>query len=392
MERRWSDHGGSPQDFWADVRTEFLIPADRVYLNNGTLGPQPRVVVEAVVEHTRQVAATFPPRISWDELKASLAAALGGDADGFVVPRNTTEAMNVVANGLDLGPGDEVVTTDHEHIGGLSPWELVTTRRGARLVMARLPPPPAAGAALADAVWERVGPRTRVVSVSHVLFTNGAVLPVDDLARRCRERGIVFVVDGAHPPGLFPLDVGAVGADFYASSPHKWLLAPQGTGLLWMAPRWRQRLWPTLASGDWEVGGAQRFNHVGTLDESRLMGLVAALEFYRTVGPNRIWDRVRELQARLRAGLEVIPGVQLRSPPLAHSAGMVSFRLHGVDSLALQRHLAQVARVRTRVIGEYELGWMRLSTHYYNQPGEVDQVLELLHEVSREGIPAAGGL
>jgi isopenicillin-N epimerase len=392
LELEWGRTGGRDQAFWEAVRREFLIPPDRIYFNNGTLGPQPRVVVEAVAEHARGVAATLPPRVSWDELKSSLSSALGGDPEGYVVSRNTTEAMTVVANGLELGPGDEVVTTDHEHIGGLSPWELVTARRGARLVVAHLPPPPAGGAELADAVWRQVGSRTRVVSVSHVLFTNGALLPVQELGRRCRQRGIVFVVDGAHPPGMFPMDLAETGADFYASSPHKWLLAPQGTGLLWMAPPWRDRLWPTIASGDWSTVGAQRFNHVGTMDESRLAGLLAALEFYQTVGPARIWDRIRELQARLRGGLESIPGLQIRSPSLEQSAGMVAFRLPGVDSLSLQGHLSRVARVRTRVIGEYRLGWMRLSTHYYNQPDEVDRVLELIHRVSREGIPAAGGL
>lgn len=375
------------QEAWDRVREEFLIPDDRIYLNNGTLGPQPRVVLEAMEEHGRRVAMTYPPGVSWDDLKESLSGAFGGDPAGYVVPRNTTEAMNVVANGLEVGAGDEVVTTDHEHIGGLSPWELVTARRGARLVIARLPTPDGSDEELVDAIWERVGPRTRVVSVSHVLFTNGAVLPVGQLADRCRERGIVFVVDGAHPPGMFPLDIGSIGADFYASSPHKWLLAPQGTGLLWMAPRWRDRLWPTIASGDWAVEGAQRFNHVGTLDESRLAGLLAALEFYRSLGPEQVWTRVQELHGRLRSGLRSVPGVRLRSPDAGRTAGMISFRMEGVGSSALQAHLGRVAKVRTRVIGEYELGWMRLSTHYYNRPREIDRVLELLADVARQGIP-----
>jgi len=391
MEARWGRGPGSPRDFWDEVRQEFLIPPDRIYLNNGTLGPQPRVVVEAVEEYARAVAATFPPAVDLPALQQALSATLGGDAEGFVLSRNTTEAMNVVANGLELEPGDEVVTTDHEHIGGLSPWELVTERRRARLVVATLPLPLPGPDGLAEAVWSRVTSRTRVVSVSHVLFTNGALLPVEELGRRCRERGIVFVVDGAHPPGLFPVDVGAVGADFYASSPHKWLLAPQGTGLLWMAPRWRERLWPTLASGDWRGGGALRFNHVGTVDGSRAAGLLAALAFYGTVGPDRIRDRVAELQGRLRAGLASIPGVSIVTPPGDRAAGMTSFRVEGVDSLALQSHLARTARVRTRVIGEYDLGWMRLSTHYYNLPGEVDRVLDLLADAARNGVPAPPG-
>jgi selenocysteine lyase/cysteine desulfurase len=127
--------GGAPDDevFWGLVRRQFLIPPDRIYLNNGTLGPSPRVVVDAVIEHTRRVAETRPPGVAWDDLKQSLSVLLGGDPKGFVFPRNTTEAMNFVAHGLDLDVDAEVLTTDHEHIGGLEPWRLVTTRKGLRL-------------------------------------------------------------------------------------------------------------------------------------------------------------------------------------------------------------------------------------------------------------------
>jgi selenocysteine lyase/cysteine desulfurase len=380
------------QDFWTEVRAAFLLPEDRIYLNNGTLGPQPRAVMEAVEEYGRRVAETLPPPIPWAGLRDSLASLLGGDPDGFIVPRNTTEAMALVANGLELGPGHEVVITDHEHIGGRSAWELVAARRGATLIQAPLPVPASSSAELLDAVWSKVTSATRVVSVSHVLFTNGTVLPVRELAGRCREEGIVFVVDGAHPPGLLPLDIGGIGPDFYASSPHKWLLAPQGTGLLWMAPRWRDRLWPTIPSGDWAEPGPRRFDHVGTVDGSRVVGLLAALEFHHALGAERVWGRIQELQQHLRRGLATIPGVRLRSPEPNLTAGMVSFQIDGVDALALQGELARRARIRTRVIGEYGLGWMRLSTHVYNQPGELDRVLDLLDEASRRGRPSPGSL
>ena len=135
--------GGAQDDeaFWALVRGQFLIPEGRIYLNNGTLGPSPSVVVDAVAEHTRRVAQTFPPGVSWDDLKGALAGFLGGDAAGFVFPRNTTEAMNFVANGIELEAGDDVVSTDHEHIGGIEPWRLVTRRRDASLTIASLPVP-----------------------------------------------------------------------------------------------------------------------------------------------------------------------------------------------------------------------------------------------------------
>lgn len=391
LTRRLHD-GGLPDDepFWDIVRSQFLIPSDRIYLNNGTLGPSPRVVVDAVAEHTRRVAATYPPGVAWDDVKGAMAALVGGDADGFVFPRNTTEAMNFVANGLELGLGDEVVTTDHEHIGGLEPWKLVTKRRGAHLRIAKLPVPATSSEALLDAVWSAVSPATKAVSVSHVTFTNGTVLPIADLAERCRSRGITLAIDGAHPPGMMRLDLGSVGMDFYASSPHKWLLAPQGTGLLYLAPEWRENLWPTLASGGWDdlSLGAHRFNHMGTFDESRIAGLLAAADFLRAIGTDRVEARVRYLRAMLEAELSSVGGLTLMSPSEeALKAGMVSFRIDGVDALDLQVHLARRAKIRTRVIGEYDFGWMRLSTHVYNRPADLRRTVELIDEAVREGVP-----
>jgi selenocysteine lyase/cysteine desulfurase len=387
--------GGAPTDepFWGLVRAQFLIPPDRIYLNNGTLGPSPHIVVDAVTEHTRRVAMTYPPGVAWDDLKQSLSSLLGGDADGFVFPRNTTEAMNFVAHGIELAPGDEVLTTDHEHIGGLEPWRLVTTRQGLPLRVVALPVPALSPDELLEAVWSGVTDRTRVMCVSHLTFTTGTILPIRELADRCAERGIVLAVDGAHPPGMMRLDLGELGGDFYASSPHKWLLAPQGTGLLYISEGWRERLWPTLASGGWDdlSLGAQRFNHMGTMDESRLAGLLAACEFFLAIGMDRVEGRVRYLQGLLQDGLASISGVTLATPSDNNMrAAMISFQIEGVESSALQGHLSRTARVRTRVIGEYDYGWMRLSTHIYNGPDEIERVLELLSGVARSGIPARG--
>lgn len=353
--------GGAPddEDFWRFVRGRFLIPSDRIYLNNGTLGPSPRVVVEAVDEHTRRVAATFPPGVRWDDLKGALGALLDADPEGFVFPRNTTEAMSFVANGLELEPGDEVLVTDHEHIGGYKPWEMICSRRGAILKTATLPVPARTPQESLDAVVAGLTERTRILALSHVTFTTGAVLPIPELAAICRERGIVFAVDGAHPPGMLRVSLRTLGGDFYASSPHKWLLAPQGTGLLYMTEEWRTRLWPTLASGGWDDLdlGAHRFNHLGTFDESRLVGLLSALEFQNALGVDRIEARVRHLRALLTSGLRGLPSVTVVSPePEELSSGMVSFHMEGIDSLALQRHLSRTARIRTRVISEYDYG------------------------------------
>ena len=365
---------------WDVVRAAFTIPDDRIYLNVGTLGPQPRVVVDAIIEHTRRVAMTYPPGVDWDGLKLRIGRLLNGDPDGFAFPRNTTEAMNFIANGLTLGPGDEVLTTTHEHIGGLSCWELLAARRGVELRQLEIPVPASSKEELLEVFRRALTPRTRVISVSHVTFTNGTIMPVAEIAGLCRERGIICVIDGAHPPGMIRVDLRAIDADFYASSPHKWLCAPQGTGLLYMREEWRPRLWPTLASGGWDDTslGAHRFNHLGTMDESRLAGLDAALRLQETIGPDAIEARIRELDALLLSALASVPGVRIMSPAdPALGAGLISFKLDGVDSLELQRRLGEV-NIRTRVVSEYGYGWMRLSPHIYNSEADLEGVVRAI--------------
>jgi isopenicillin-N epimerase len=387
LAHRLACSGPGDQDdepFWALVRGEFMIPEDRLFLNPATLGPQPRVVVDAVMEHTRRTAETYPPHTDWDALKQSVGRLIGADPAGLVFPRNTTEAMNFVAHGLALGPGDEVLTTDHEHIGGLCCWELLRERWGVGLRQLPLPVPATSADEIVSLFRDAIGPATRVISISHVTFTNGTLMPVRELAELCRERGLVCVVDGAHPPGMMRVDLAELGPiDFYASSPHKWLGAPQGTGLLWMAGPWRTRLWPTLASGGWNdlALGAHRFNHLGTLDESRLAGLGAAVALHHTIGLDRIERRNRFLRRRLHGGLATLPRVRIASPSgETLVAGMVSFSVQGMESLELQRKLAERANVRTRVVSEYEYGWMRLAPHMYNTPEEVDRVVALIAE------------
>ncbi|HEX2168324.1 MAG TPA: aminotransferase class V-fold PLP-dependent enzyme [Longimicrobiales bacterium] len=365
---------------WDVVREAFMIPEDRIYLNVGTLGAQPRVVVDAVVEHTRRVAMTYPPGVQWDALKSSIGALLNGDPDGFVFPRNTTEAMNFVANGLELSAGDEVLTTTHEHIGGLCCWQLLAARRGVGLRQLELPVPARSDDGLIDVFRRAITPRTRVISVSHVTFTNGTIMPVAAIAALCRERGIICVIDGAHPPGMIRVDLRTIDADFYASSPHKWLCAPQGTGLLYMREEWRTRLWPTLASGGWDdlSLGAHRLNHMGTMDESRLAGLDAAIRLHEAIGPAAIEARIRELDSVLLDALASVPGVRIMSPTdPALGVGLISFTVDGIESLELQRRLGE-QNVRTRVVSEYGYGWMRLSPHIYNSLEEVEGVVEVI--------------
>jgi len=380
--------GPPDEEYWRLVRSQFLISPRGVYFNTGTIGASPRQVVEAVVEHLRAFETVFDAKgFDGAALRRSTAALVGAPPQTLVFTRNTTESMNYVANGLDLSPGDEILMTTHEHVGGMCPWQLVARRRNLTLTQFPLPVPPRSAGEIVDAWRSHLTPRTRVMMVSHILFTNGLVQPLRELCALARERGIVTAVDGAHGPGLLPLDLAAAGCDFYCASPHKWLLAPKGSGLLYIAEPWLDRLWPTIASGGWDdlsIKG-ERFDHKGTLNESLLVGFQAAVDFNGLIGQDRIWARCRQLSERLYAGLSRIPGVSLKSATdPALRAPLVSFTVQGWPTADLIRALWDRGPVRVRHVAEYDYGWVRMSTHVYNTPEEVDRVLGIVGDLARE--------
>ncbi|HVX87504.1 MAG TPA: aminotransferase class V-fold PLP-dependent enzyme [Gemmatimonadales bacterium] len=373
--------------WWKDLRRQFYL-ADGIFLNTGTFGASPRPVVDATIAHLLAFETVFHQQgVDGAKLFRSLGALVGSPPENLALTRNTTEAMNVIARGIDLGPGDTVVATTHEHVGGICPWQLVTKRYGAKLVQFDPPLDPASPQELVDAWVAASPPGTKVWMISHVLFSTGLIQPVQMLCAEAKRRGIITAIDGAHPPGMLQLDLTALGCDFYASSPHKWVLAPKGSGFLYISPEWIDRLWPLCASGGWDdlsIKG-MRFDHVGTRNDSITAGMQAALDFNAGIGQANIEKRVRGLATTLDAKLRAIPQVRMFSPsrPEFRSA-LVSFKIEGKETPAVARRLWELGPVRVRQVAEYGYNYLRLSTHIYNGPDQVDKVVELLGRIAAE--------
>jgi selenocysteine lyase/cysteine desulfurase len=365
---------------WNRLADEFVI--DGVHMNTGTYGACPLPVLDATIEYLRAFERIIGQEaVDYPAFKQELESFLGAWPGSVAVLRNTTEAMNNAAAGIDLRAGDEVLSTTHEHIGGRCCWEMLAKRRG--IVYRTFAPPldPASPEELLTAWQAQVRPATRVLSISHVLFSTGMIQPVADLVRWARSRGITTVIDGAHPPGMLAVDLREIDADFYATSTHKWLLAPKGTGLLVVRPDRLATTWPLIGSGDWNAEDIRRFEDVGTSNGALVAGLRAAVQFQRAIGRDVIEQRTRGLATQLYDKLALNPRVRLVSPRSAVSrSAMVSFKMDGTTAEKLQGYLG-ASRIRTRRVAEFGYEYLRLSTHIYVLPRHIDEVVRLLQTV-----------
>ena len=383
----------SDAEFWARVRGEFLISDELAYLNSGTLGPMPKPVYYAVVDGYRALAAD-PGRensrhnAAQGDVREKLAAFVNADPAEIALTRNTTEGMSFIANGLDLAAGDEVLVSFHEHPGGLQPWQLKAKRQGVVVTELPFPIPTPDPAAIVSRFADAITPRTRVISVSHVTFPTGCMLPVRELAELARSRGILTLVDGAHASGMMRLDMQELGVDFYASSPYKWLGAPVGTGFLYLRRESQERVWPTVATTGWddEEAGARRYDRLSQRAGPLLMATAAALDFQSAIGPDRIEQRVRALAAMLRTRLAEIPQVTLHTSTHQDlGCGITGFALEGFDHREVVDTLWRRHHVWVRHT-DFDLNTVRVSTHHYNTEDQVARVVDGVHDILEHGV------
>jgi selenocysteine lyase/cysteine desulfurase len=381
-------HATDPDRYWAELRRQWLLAADHINLNCGSVGCTPLPVLRAMIDHLLAAEAFREPEYPWfgyDEnrhvrgLRDALAAFLHCRRDELALVRNATEGNNVVCNGLDMKAGDEALLTDQEHPGGRCCWEQKAARFGIKLSFVTLPRPPASADEIVDRFTRAFTPRTRILVFSHITTVTGLVLPAKEICQAARRRGILTHVDGAHAIGQVPLDLHDLGCDFYASSPHKWLLAPKGTGTLYVREELLERLWVNIASADWRNyrRKAYRFSNLGTSNLSVLVGLKAALEFFQAIGPERIYRRIHELAGRVREGVRRYPK-QLRlanASADAFYAGLVSFEPIKGD---LKRVVEECAARNIRFAGGPER--IRIATHIFTQPTELNALSDAIDQ------------
>jgi len=382
----------NPDGYWVELRKQFLIPEDEIYLNNGTVGSSPAPVLKAVFDGytttermDQQDPEDYPiwGYAAWNEFRDPLAQFVGCRRDEIALLRNATEANSYVANGIDMQAGDEVLMTDQEHPGGEQPWQLRAKRYGVVVKKVALPKPVKDAAQVLNLFSDAITPRTRVLFFSHITTATGVVLPAKELCALARSKGILSAVDGAHVTGMMRLDLQDLGCDLYSSSPHKWLQAPKGSGFLYVRDEVIDRLWNTIATEGWNEPElrAERFQRIGSSNVPALWGLRAAIKLAKEIGMERIEQRHRELCDYILAAM-IKRGVESwTSPDPALRCAIATVNVPSLQRIDLENWMWKQHKIRIR---GGEPSKLRLSTPYYLSKQDIDRFLEKFDEYTRE--------
>lgn len=371
----------------AAIRGEFRLDPAALTVNHGSFGATPRAVLAVQQDWRARMEAQpsrFMRRVLPDALReaaAGLAGFLGATAADVVFVDNATTGVNAVLRSLALRQGEEIVLLSHgypavgktvRHLAGLA---------GARVVTAALPFPRPGVPGVLAALEAALSPRTRLAVLDHITSASALVLPVAAMAALCRSRGVPVLVDGAHAPGQVPLDLAALGADWYAGTCHKWLFAPKGAAFLWAAPERQEGLHPVTISHGYGAGFRAEFDWTGTRDPSAYLSVPAGIAFHARSGGAALMARNAALAARASALLADRLGTEV-------GAGGAFVAAMGVVRLPVAPERAEVLREALMDAGTdapvhaLEAGaWLRLSAQVYNDDGDYDCLFDLLTRI-----------
>jgi len=384
--------------YWGKLRDQFVLEKGLGYLNNGTVGPTPAPVYENLVAYWRLMAenpnensATLQGR--GEAIREKAARFLGAASDEIAILRNCTEGNNLVAQGIDLKPGDEVLIGYLEHDSNRQPWLLKAKRQGIVVKEVPIQTPPKSPEEILNAFDSAITARTRVISATHCDTVTGTYAPIKEIAALAHSKGLLCFADGAQVPGMIPVNVHDLGVDTYATTSHKWLCSPAGTGLLYVRRDVQERIWPNIVTENWSsIKGARKYEQVSRRPWPVVAALEDTIDFHNAIGRPRIEQRVRALASYLRLQAAEIPHVQLytsNDPRL--SGAMTSLGMDNVTPQRLREYLRQRFDIYTaeRAKGmrypadPHGVDGIRISTHFYNTFEQVERVLEGLRELSK---------
>ena len=376
---RAADDLARDEDFWREIQSAFTLDRNIINLNNGGVCPSPRVVQEAM-RRSLEYSNIAPARTMWsvlepevESVRQKLAADFGCDPEEMAITRNASESLENVQLGMDLKAGDEVLTTDQDYPRMITTWKQRERREGIVLKTISFPTPPPSLEDLAERFERAITPRTRVIHFCHITNLTGQIFPVQRICQMARSRGIEAIVDGAHAYAQFPFKHADLDCDYYGISLHKWLLAPHGTGFLYVRKSKIGKIWPLMAAGPEMTDNIRKFEEIGTHPAANHNAISDALEFHQTIGVERKAARLRYLRSLWTERLTRLPGVSTpTSPDPRQSCGIGLLSVAGKEPGPLADQLWEKYHIITVGIVHPQFKGLRITPNVYTTVAEID--------------------
>jgi selenocysteine lyase/cysteine desulfurase len=400
-------HSGDPEDvaadesFWFQVQEAFTPDRSMVNLNNGGVCPSP-ISVQAAMKRYLDHANTAPAYVLWrlqepqkETVRKHLSELFGCDSEEIAITRNASESLENVQQGFDLQPGDEILTTNQDYPRMITTWKQRERRDKVVLKQFSIPVPCEDPAEIVRLFEQHITPKTRIITMCHVINITGQVLPVKAVVAMARTRGIPVIVDGAHSFAHLDFKQADLDCDYYGTSLHKFLFAPHGTGMLFVRKEKIAGLWPLMAAAESQDKDIRKFEEIGTHPAANFLAISDALTFHEGIGPARKQARMLYLRDRWAKRLQGQPRIRLHTslkPGLA--TGVATVEIEGIDAGKLADHLWEKHKIFTVAIifknpeGVQEFQGIRVSPAVYTTLEEIDRFSEAMERVAKNGLPS----
>ena len=376
------------EDFWREIQSAFTLDRNIINLNNGGVSPSPRVVQESM-RRSLEFSNIAPARTMWavlepevENVRQRLAADFGCDPEEMAITRNASESLENVQQGLDLKAGDEVLTTDQDYPRMITTWKQRERREGIVLKTISFPTPPPSLDDLAERFERAITPRTRVIHFCHITNLTGQIFPVQRICQLARSRGIEAIVDGAHAYAQFPFKHADLDCDYYGVSLHKWLLAPHGTGFLYVRKSKIGKVWPLMAAPVEMTDNIRKFEEIGTHPAANHNAISDALEFHTAIGVERKAARLRYLRSLWTDRLTRLPHVSTPTssdPRLSCGIGLLS--VEGKEPGPLADQLWEKYRILTVGIVHPQFKGLRITPNVYTTVPEIETFCDAVEKL-----------
>lgn len=381
------------EPFWFEVQHAYTIDRSLVNLNNGGVCPAPRIVQQAMKDHW-DVANKAPSYGLWtlqnpqkETVRTRIAKMFGCDREEIALTRNTSEGMQIIQQGLDLKQGDEMLTTTQDYPRMIWTWKQMEHRFGFVMKQFKIPVPCEDDDKIVSLFEKNITPNTKVIMLCHVINLTGQILPVKGVVEMARKKGIPVLVDGAHGFSHFEFSHSDLDCDYYATSLHKWLCAPHGTGMLYIRKNLIKDMWAMQPPPERLYDNIRKFEEIGTHPAAPYLATAEALTFMEGIGKARKEARLRFLRDRWAKRLMEHDRIRLNtSLKPEFSCGIGNVEIKGIDPVDLKDHLWKKHRIIVVPIKHAEFQGIRVTPNVYTTLEEVDRFADAMEGVIKNGL------